>query len=483
MILINTSKEAIDYMESLPRFGSKLTDLSRMKRLCTLLGNPEEKLKFIHIAGTNGKGSTSSMLTSILVESGYKTGTYTSPYLEHFSERIRINQQDIEDEKLVLATNAVIKALEQLHIENPSIAFSQFEIITAVALVCFLDSACDIVVFEVGLGGRLDATNVIPSPILSVISTISLDHCAILGNTLEEIAAEKAGIIKKGGVCVVYPAKEEVCKVFEAKAASENASLIYSELVERPSSFNLDSQTFILKDYEAIESIESLDKSSMETPQNQDASSSLKTSASLDYASRKDVPSGSKSAATFEISLLGGYQLNNAALAVKAARTAYDRGLTKISDQSIAIGLKKAKWPARFELLSKKPIFIIDGSHNPEGVEALVDSLNYYFPGKKIRFIVGVLADKLYNSIIEGTLMYSKAYYTVRPDTERALASEELSSFIDKECKLKKLAPIPTKPCKSLEEAVKSAFSEASEDDIICAYGSLYYISQCRYYI
>lgn len=217
MILINTSKEAIDYMESLPRFGSKLTDLSRMKRLCTLLGNPEEKLKFIHIAGTNGKGSTSSMLTSILVESGYKTGTYTSPYLEHFSERIRINQQDIEDEKLVLATNAVIKALEQLHIENPSIAFSQFEIITAVALVCFLDSACDIVVFEVGLGGRLDATNVIPSPILSVISTISLDHCAILGNTLEEIAAEKAGIIKKGGVCVAYPAKKRSAKYLKQK--------------------------------------------------------------------------------------------------------------------------------------------------------------------------------------------------------------------------------------------------------------------------
>lgn len=426
-------KESLDYISSLPRFspskakpGEELFNLDSIRELMKRLGDPQDSLKYVHIAGTNGKGSTAAFINQILIEGGYKVGLYTSPFIEHFTERIKINNEEISEEVLAdIATE--VRAVCDVMIADGIKAPSEFEIVCAIGFVYFAREKCDIVVLEVGLGGRLDATNVIKCPELAVITTISLDHTEILGDTLEKIAAEKAGIIKEGCEVLLYPARPSVEKVFEDVCKEKNAHLTKAIMPKSVDSADVNGQIF-----------------------------------DLGFGGHK-----------FKITMLGTYQVNNASMAVQAALALQLKGF-KLTYKNILEGLKKAKWPGRFEVLQTEPAVIIDGSHNEEGVKALKKSIESYFPNEKLIFITGVLEDKNYQDMMLDIAPLAKRFYTITPPTPRALSSEKLASF------LRSVSKAEVHSCTSVKSAVKRALSEANDDDIIISFGSLYYIGEVR---
>lgn len=416
--------EALNYIHGTMKFGIKL-GLESIRTLLELMGNPQDKLKFVHVAGTNGKGSTVAFISSVLIEAGYKVGMYTSPCLERFNERIKVNNEEIDGEHLARIT-AFVKENADIMISKYNIYPTEFEIVTAIAFEYFYEMDCDIVVLEVGLGGRFDATNVIKEALVSVITTINYDHMDRLGDTLEKIAFEKAGIIKNKGDVVVFQQGRNVLEVIEkvCKEKDANMHIAYFESI-RIKQYSIDGQKF---EYNG-----------------------------------KD----------FEISLLGEHQVKNAVVALAVLRILRDKGYI-IPDDSIERGLVNARWPGRLEVLSKQPVFLIDGAHNKEGAETLAEVLKSYFPGKKIIFIIGALRDKDVESIIRPTVPLALEYITVAPDSSRALSSKEMADFVLRYCKRVSVSD-------TIEGAIRTSLNRVfSEDDVICAYGSLYYIGKIR---
>jgi dihydrofolate synthase/folylpolyglutamate synthase len=422
--LVMDYDQAIEYIHGTLTFGVKL-GLENIKALLDLMDNPHKKLKYVHVAGTNGKGSTVAFISSILIESGYRVGIYTSPYIQRFTERIRVNNDEISKQDLARIASFVkekVEVMVSMGLNHPT----EFEIVTAIAFQYFFEKNCDIVVLEVGLGGRFDSTNVIDNPLVSVITTISYDHKDILGDTLCKIAFEKAGIIKNGSDVVLYPQGRDSERVFEEVCRERNAKLhkVSFETV-KILGFSIDRQEF---DYKLLKSL--------------------------------------------KIGLLGEHQIKNAVTAIETVSILSEKGYD-ISEDSIKKGLIRAKWPGRLEVLCKKPVLIIDGAHNFEGVQALVKFLKEYFPQKKIVFIIGILKDKDYVSIIEEVVPLAEHIIAVTPQNKRALPSAELSEIIKHYCN-------NISASDTIEVAVKKSIEITPEDGLICAFGSLYYIGDVR---
>ncbi len=410
----DNSEGLMALLKGVTRQGSWL-GLERMNELLRLLGDPHKELRFIHVAGTNGKGSVCVMLSSILTAAGYVTGLYTSPHLVTYGECMRVNGENISEAELCVLATTVRLCAEQMA-ENPT----EFEILTAMALLYFSQKHCDIVVLEVGLGGRLDATNVIPVPEVAVIMNIGLEHTDVLGNTLEQIAGEKAGIIKEGGVVVVYQCVSEVEAVFETVCASRHASLRKARFIDVIFlEENLDRQCFHWRQFSNL-----------------------------------------------TIRLLGKHQIYNAVMALETVELLYEKGWN-IPETAIRDGLAAAKWPARLELLSREPMFILDGAHNAQCAQALSESIRQLFPGKKPVFLTGVLADKDYPQIMSLITPLAQEFFCLTPFSERALHAEELTTYL-KEQGAKAVA------CGDVESGIFAALTAAGEEGIVVAFGSLY---------
>ncbi len=369
--------EALEYIHGISWTFCK-PGLERTRELCDKLGNPEKKLKFVHVAGTNGKGSFCSMLDSVLREAGYRTGLYTSPYIKEFNERMRVGGENISNEKLAEITTRVRPIADSMA-DKPT----EFELITAIAFLYFLDSGCDIVILEAGMGGRLDSTNIIPPPYLSVITGIALDHTAFLGDTVEKIAYEKAGIIKNGSPSLFGGDDIEAEIVIKAVAD------------ERKSNFTK-------SDYTKMK-----------------INSASLSGCNFDYKTRHGL----------ELSLLGLYQPKNASSVIEAIDILIGQGF-KISEENIRRGLLLAKWPARFEIISRDPLIIFDGAHNPEGITSAKRSIKHYFGDEKVYIISGVLKDKDYNFIASELATVAERAFTLTPDNARALSAEEYAKVL-----------------------------------------------------
>ena len=415
-----TYEEALAYIHSVNWQGSKL-GLERTQELLERLGNPEKKLKFIHIAGTNGKGSTAAMLSSILEKAGYRTGLYTSPFIDRFNERMQVNHQQIPDQTLADLT-AYIRPFADAMEDSPT----EFELITALAMEHFLRENCEIVVLEVGMGGALDSTNVIGAPEAAVIAAMGLDHVRELGPTMADIARAKAGIIKPGCAVVSYGGNREADQVFEQVCREKGAQLRqpdFSAVV--PGGFSLDGQSF-------------------------------------SYHSWKDL----------RIPLIGRYQMNNAAVVLETVEVLRGRGW-KIPDEAVRQGLAETQWPARFEVLRRNPVFIVDGGHNPHGIRATAESLQRLFPGKKFTFVTGVMADKDVESILGLIVPLAERFFTVRPNNPRSMSAEELARRIG-------ALGVKAEPCASVAEGVARAVEAEGPEGVACALGSLYMSGEVR---
>ena len=417
-------KEALEYIHSINWTFCK-PGLERTEELCKGLSNPQDNLKFIHVAGTNGKGSFSSMLSSILVEAGYKVGLYTSPYITYFNERMAINGEPISNDELVTVTEKVKKIADKMK-EKPT----EFELVTAIAFEYFARNKCDCVVLECGLGGRLDSTNVIKTPVLSVITGIALDHTSILGDTIPKIAYEKAGIIKEN-VPVLWCGDSEEARIEIEKVSKNRHSPMY----------------FVNHDDIKLKKM-TLD------------------STVFDFSKYNDI----------EISLLGSYQPINASNVLSGVDILNENGL-EISVENVKTGLKKAKWRARFEKLSNEPLVIFDGAHNPEGVCASVESVKKYFAEEKVYALTGVMADKDYNYIAEKIGEIAERVYCITPDNPRALDAEKYSEIFAS-------IGVQASHYKTVEEAVKRAIEDAKANQkaLICL-GSLYMYSEVASFV
>lgn len=407
------------------RGNGKKENLNRMRLLMNKLGNPQDQLKFIHIAGTNGKGTTASFIASILSETNIRTGLFTSPHLEVINERIQINQENITDASFIQCTERVAPYVQAVEAELSETLYS-FEILTAVAFVYFAEKNCDLVVLETGIGGRLDSTNVISTPEVAVVTSIGLDHMSMLGNTVEDIAKEKAGIIKPKGSVVMFHSEGSIKKVFESKAAQEDASLLMINLEDiKLISSSIKGQTFQYKTFQNL-----------------------------------------------EIQMIGEHQLSNAALAIEATQTLQRKGYD-LSDQAIKTGLKKAIWAGRMEVLLEEPMVIVDGAHNEQGVTQLSKNLRSLFPGRKVTFIIGMMKDKAYMEMIDQISDLADHFLTISPDPWRGFDAKEVASeLISRGFQ-----------AQSLEEPAEISqyiYNQAEKDEIIIVFGSLYLVGDLR---
>ncbi len=413
-------KETIEYIHSVQWRGS-IPGLSRTQELLKRIGNPDKKLKFVHIAGTNGKGSTAACIASILQKAGYKTGLYISPYIIRFNERMQINGEHISDEALERVTGEI-----RVHAQTMEDIPTEFELITAIAMKYFADEKCDIVVLETGLGGELDSTNVIETPEVAVITPIGLDHTAELGPTLRDIAEAKAGIIKENGDVVIYGGDRDVEEVFEKRCLQQGSRLHKTDF----SRLN----------------VKGVDLAGCR----------------FDFLPLKDIT----------LLLSGAYQPYNASTAITAAEVLRQKGY-KISDDDIKNGLAAVKWPGRFEILGREPVFILDGAHNPQGITATAESLKHHFGDEKIVFLLGVMADKDVAGILHILEPLSKAFITVTPDNPRAMAADKLAKLISD-------AGFNASDSPTIEEGIEKAIAIAGEKGIVCAIGSLYFSGDIR---
>ena len=410
--------EALDYIHSISWTFCK-PGLERIGELCEKLGNPQKELKFIHVAGTNGKGSFCSMMNSILLESGFKVGLYTSPYIRFFNERMCVNGIPISNTELAELT-AYVKPFADEMADKPT----EFELITAIAFEFFRRHNCDIVILEAGMGGRLDSTNIIRNPYLSVITGIALDHTAFLGDTVEKIAAEKAGIIKDNAPVLYGGTDDSASEVIES-AAKKSGSVFYRV------------------DYSKLKvQVNNLDGTVFE------------------YGNYKNL----------KILLLGEYQPRNASVVLNAVEILRKQGLN-ISDEAIYNGLSYAKWQGRFEILLRDPLMIFDGAHNPQGIRSAVESIKKYFGNEKVYLLTGVLRDKDYTAIAKDLSTVASRAFTLTPDSPRALNSVEYAETLNR-------SGIEATAYESLAEALKHAVSEAKKDKkpLLCL-GSLYVYS------
>lgn len=381
-------KQAINFIHSTNKFGSVL-GLKNINELLHLIGDPQKDLKVIHIAGTNGKGSISTMLSTVLTNCGYKTGLYTSPFLEKFNERIKINGNDILNQDIAYYVS-VVKDKIDIMIQNGFSHPTEFEIITATALLYFKEKNVDIVILEVGLGGRLDATNVIGKPLVSIIASISFDHVEQLGNTLTKIAYEKGGIIKENSKVVIYPSDKEAVDEL-IKISKEKHALFY------------------LPKKEDIELVKS------------DFSGSI-----INYKKQNPFK-----ITNFTLSLLGENQVYNVLTVLQTLEILYSIGYN-LERKNILDSLANVHFNGRFEIFSKKPIIILDGGHNKEGIESFVNNLDLYFKDKKIILFFGMLADKDIDSSLNKLLPKAEKIYTLTPNNNRAFSSKDMYEKIKK---------------------------------------------------
>ncbi|MEG1518011.1 MAG: folylpolyglutamate synthase/dihydrofolate synthase family protein [Raoultibacter sp.] len=416
-----------------PRWMDSRLGLERTVELLKRLGNPQDSLRFVHVAGTNGKGSTCAFLAQILQEAGYKTGLFTSPYIIEFEERIRIDGVNISTVDLTEVTLSVKQAADAME-DHPT----EFELMTAVALLYFARQTCDIVVLEVGLGGRLDSTNVIAAPEVCVIASIALDHTAYLGKTLAAIAGEKAGIIKRGAPVVSWPQEASALQVVEGVAASHDTTVRIPDF----------SQVTI---------------ASVATPAHPRYRFSYRGYTDLD------------------IGLMGSYQPFNATLALETVEVLREKGWN-ITDEALRDGLAQTKWPGRFEIVAADPTFVVDGGHNIEGAQALVNSLKASFPGMRPVFIIGVLKDKDYPEMLEIVMPLGAAFITITPDNPRALPADKLASAIRWTCQdmLGCTASKRTFVARDASDAVARAREIAGPTGLVCAFGSLYSLADIK---
>ena len=412
--------EAIEYIHSVCWKGS-IPGLGRTQELLAKMGNPEKKLKFVHIAGTNGKGSTAAMTASILRKAGYRTGLYTSPFIYRFHERMQVDGVEISDEDLAAITEYV-KPLAQSMAESPT----EFELVCCIAFEYFVRQNCDIVVLEVGMGGAFDATNVIEAPEAAVITNIGLDHTEVLGDTLEKIAETKAGIFKENGRAVIYRSTPSVEAVFEQVCAERSVRLKKADFESlRLISRSLDGQVF-------------------------------------DCGPRKEL----------FLPLLGDHQLHNAAVVLSVADTLIEGGWI-ITEENIRDGLRDTRWPGRFDIMSREPLFIIDGGHNPQCIEALVKNIQDYLAGKKLIVLTGVLADKDYADMYKPVMPYVEQFVCITPPSPRKLEAAELANYLEQ-------AGARAFACPSIPDGVAAARSLAGKDGVVLCFGSLYSIGDIR---
>lgn len=465
-----------------PHWQESRLGLDRIRALLERLGRPQDKLRFVHVAGTNGKGSVCACLASILQAAGYRTGRFTSPYIERFEERICVDGTPIAEDQLREVTLEVREHAEALA-EQTGDHPTEFELMCAVALMHFARQDCDIAVLEVGLGGRLDSTNVIDAPDVCVIARIGLDHTALLGNTLAQVAGEKAGIIKSGSTVVSWPQEPEAMTVVEAAAAQHECELKAA-------------------DFSALQT------GGIVWPQGEEADgkgvAAGKGAAAGDADLCLAAPAAGSGAAAVALAaapvrtfsygpfgqlhtrLLGSYQPQNAAVALEAVQALRARGWD-ISDDAVRAGIVATQWPGRFEIVEggTRPngfAFVVDGGHNPQGARALADSLNEVFPGRAPVFIISVLEDKNYPEMLEAVLPLGSAFVCVAPDNPRALPARKLARAVrwTGQDMLGCSACVNPYVAKGFEDAVAHARELAGPDGLICAFGSLYSVASLK---
>lgn len=420
--------EARSYIDNTAKFGMNF-GLERVEKILELLGNPQNKVKCIHIGGTNGKGSTTAMITSVLKEQGYKVGMYTSPFLEEFEERIQVNGVNIPKEdlaKVTLIVKGAIDKVVELGFENPT----QFEIITSIMFYYFAMEQVDYAVVEVGLGGNLDATNVI-NPMMVVMASISLDHMNILGDTITEIAGEKAGIIKSNVPVVCYPQVKEALDVIKKKCEEKKNKLyVVSE--------------------DCINSVE-IDKGLL---------------------IQRLIVTVFNETLEIKLPLLGAHQVNNCAVALHALYVLQSVGV-EISKESIRNGIAKVRWIGRMEVLNKNPLVVIDGAHNIDGITKLSNSISKYFNYEKLVLIIGMLGDKQVDEMVNEITKEATWVVVTEPHSDRAESSETLYNKVVSK-------GISCVAIEEYKEAYSKALDMVGSNDLLLICGSLYMIGDMR---
>lgn len=421
-----TIEEAMSYIHGTYKFGSKL-GLENIRYLLQKLDNPQKSLKFVHVAGTNGKGSTSSFIASVLIEAGYKTGLYTSPFIEVFNERMRINGIYITDEELSELTGEVKIAIDEMLSEGCNHP-TEFEVVTAIAMLYYKKHQCDIVILEVGLGGRLDATNVIETPLVSVITPLSLDHTDYLGNTLAEIANEKAGIIKPKGITVCHPQPVEAMEVIR-KISEKQGNLLIEAPVEKARMIR-DEILGLAFEYEGIQ---------------------------------------------YQLKMIAPYQMQNAVVAIEALKLLKEKHGFDFTEVMLVKGINDTRWLGRLEILRESPMTIIDGAHNTHGIRGLSEAVQTLFKNEKITAILGILEDKDIKGMLDEICPYIHNVIVTKPNNPRALSAFELSKRLEAYEHLEILYVDD-----QIESAV--AYAEAHKDElgVMIYFGSLYMIGEVR---
>lgn len=416
-------EQAMRYLEEMNRYGS-VPGLDTTRELCRRLGNPQEALQFVHIAGTNGKGSVLAYISTVLTQAGYRTGRYISPTIRDYRERIQVDGKMIT-KKVVGELMEQIKAEADRMAEEGMAHPTVFEMETAMAFLYFKQAGCRIVVLETGMGGLLDSTNVINNTLAAVFASVSMDHMAVLGKTLEEIAVQKAGIIKQN--CSVVTGRQDpaVMDVLRQTAQEKGCS-------------------FIAVDSERAEKIKY---------------GILKQQFS--YGGYKNL----------EITLAGKCQIENCITALEALRVLEKKGFP-VAETALRKGLKETRWDGRFSVIAKRPLFVIDGAHNEDAAKKLADSVRFYFTNRRIIYIMGVLKDKEYEKILAETYLYADQIITLTPpDNPRALSAYELAVAAGE------YHPRVT-AAGSVEEAVEMAELLSGREDVILAFGSLSYLGR-----
>ena len=414
-------QQAVDYIES-PALPRGRYGLERLKQALELLGNPQHKVRFVHVAGTNGKGSCAAMLASVLKEAGYRTGLYISPHLRRYNERMQVDGVDISDDDLIRAAQRVKEVCEQLG-GTPIV----FEVLTLMALWYFAERRCDFVVLEVGIGGKLDATNCIPAPAAALIAQLGFDHTETLGSTIEEIAAQKGGIAKPGSQLVMAEQEPAALRVVEQLCREQGCG-------------------FTVADPERLQVL----------------------STSLEGQRLRDRTYGE-----LLLPLAGSHQVKNAANVLTVVEVLKGEGFA-IPDRAVRQGIESTVWPARFERLSRSPDFILDGGHNPQCVQAAVQALQDYYPGKKVVFLTGMMKDKDSAAMLAKMAEVAKAFVCLHADSERAFGAQELAREIENTLSL------AAYPAASAQEGCALAQRLAGEQGVVCALGSLYLAGEIR---
>jgi dihydrofolate synthase/folylpolyglutamate synthase len=420
-------EETIERIHSFQRFGSKL-GLERMTRLMDCLGNPQDKIKTIHVGGTNGKGSVCRYLASALKENGYRIGLYTSPYLEEFTERIEYDGEEISKEELIECASAVFECVDLL-LEQGCESPTEFELVTAIGFVYFSRKPIDILILEVGLGGRGDSTNIIKNPLVSVITSISYDHMNVLGNTLSEIAKEKAGIIKENSIIVANVEDEEAEKEI-IKVAKEKRSEYFdvSEIGISDISKSLEGYSFVVN---------------------------------LDKPTR------------VKIGMIGMHQVSNALCALKVVEVLCNEGIINIEKENLLAGMRKAFVKGRMEILQKTPLVMLDGAHNIAGVKALVQVVWDHLQGKKILLVTGMLAEKEIEPMLDELCKVPWDIVATAPDNPNKAEAATLCGIV----KSKGRECVATE---DWEKGLKHILKEMNNYDAIIITGSLYLIGKIR---